>query len=341
MNTEPASARPAAILREVMAMVPRLSQCVNTMYARRANEKISEVEWPQWCFLPRRQWAEIIRDEMGNDYLGTSDKWPMCTRIAVAGTWRYGQGVYEFDPDVLAAIAESAVPKNIPPSVLLRLPEWCIYVPTPTMTFLGENMLGFFATLDRCDINDATRYDAMQLMIDIDGRTVAYHIYLSGGSIVDSMKIMYNDYVKHVPHATKEITPNDLDDVVRDLTPIVSIVLYICGDEPDISGKNEPIYIPRKSEPKRIKGAQRMFPASAPKVWQVGQTIGETIRKAKSGADGGGGRGRKRPHLRRGHFHGAWSGKMDGSEERKYKLNWWPPIMVAADLAEHENDIKQ
>ncbi|MGC6378155.1 hypothetical protein ACNO7L_10190 [Bisgaard Taxon 45] len=36
----------------------------------------------------------------------------------------------------------------------------------------------------------------------------------------------------------------------------------------------------------------------------------------------------RRPHIRRAHWHGYWTGKRDEPENRKFDLKWLPPFAV-------------
>lgn len=100
--------------------------------------------WAKWCFLPLEAWNAIaemacknpIRQGVLGDFL------------SAVGTWRYSQGIYRFDETFYRAIVNSEGMSKIPSEILLRLPEWCVYVETPGMTFMDASIDGFFAHLD-------------------------------------------------------------------------------------------------------------------------------------------------------------------------------------------------
>ena len=69
-------------------------------------------------------------------------------RLAALGAWRVTQGIYRFDPDLYLAIIETSVDGDLPHDVLYRMPEWCVYVETPGMLWLGVQLHGFFAHLE-------------------------------------------------------------------------------------------------------------------------------------------------------------------------------------------------
>lgn len=62
------------------------------------------------------------------------------------------------------------------------------------------------------------------------------------------------------------------------------------------------------------------------------QALGAALRRAyqaeqTGGGDAAGEHAGPRPHIRRAHWHGYWSGPRDGA--RRYDLRWMPPIAVA------------
>jgi hypothetical protein len=73
----------------------------------------------------------------------------------------------------------------------------------------------------------------------------------------------------------------------------------------------------------------RLFEADKPTVWTVGEETGAQIKKARETAT------RKtgysvRPHMRRAHWHGFWSGPLT-AEKRDFAVKWLPPIFVGGD----------
>jgi hypothetical protein len=114
---------------------------------------------------------------------------------------------------------------------------------------------------------------------------------------------------------------------IEDLTPIISLLMYLCSDAPEIDHSRTPGLSPFRAHAKTVKGKIKMFPASTPHIWTVGAKSAEKLR----GMGYGGAREghRKRPHLRRGHWHGFWTGPRSGNRIFNYK--WLPPMIVAAD----------
>ena len=107
----------------------------------------------------------------------------------------------------------------------------------------------------------------------------------------------------------------------------------ICSDEPEIDDLRVPGSSPKYASARKTKRGWRFFPAEKERIWNIGQKIGEKLRQHVKEDDGTvhEATGRTvRTHLRRGHWHGVWTGPRKGKGEQKFKLNWLPPIIVAA-----------
>lgn len=62
--------------------------------------------------------------------------------------WRSTQGIYRFDADVYEAVVNTPVDSGFPLDALLHLPEWCVYIETPGLLFLGEKVHGAWIHVD-------------------------------------------------------------------------------------------------------------------------------------------------------------------------------------------------
>lgn len=127
---------------------------------------------------------------------------------------------------------------------------------------------------------------------------------------------MIGEANKHVPGFPKI----PVEDAVRDA---VNLLLYICSDNADYSPSDAR---PTKYKPAKTKKGFRYFEAEKPRFWELGKETGYSIRRltaTNSGSDTG-----KRPHIRRAHWHGFWTGPRSG--ERVFGLKWLAPIVVGA-----------
>jgi hypothetical protein len=97
-------------------------------------------EWPEWCFLPLA--ASVAIHEQGErPARGMRDNPGFTKDISTVGalaTWRVTQGIYRFHPEIFNAVWGTPLDGDLPVELLFRLPEWCVYVETPSMTWFGD-----------------------------------------------------------------------------------------------------------------------------------------------------------------------------------------------------------
>ena len=72
-------------------------------------------------------------------------------------------------------------------------------------------------------------------------------------------------------------------------------------------------------------------------IWNVGVRIGATIREylQKTGQDECASGRTLRPHIRRAHWHGYWTGPRNDPEHKKYIHKWIPAIPVNVTPADN------
>ncbi|MPX31764.1 hypothetical protein C0126_09205, partial [Moraxella catarrhalis] len=68
-------------------------------------------------------------------------------------------------------------------------------------------------------------------------------------------------------------------------------------------------------------------PPSEPFIYEVGSRLGGEIRHYQEQIEQGKHRqtSKKRPHIRRGHWHGHWHGT---GQAKEFKIKWQPAIFV-------------
>lgn len=99
----------------------------------------------------------------------------------------------------------------------------------------------------------------------------------------------------------------------------INLTLYLCSAEPDYQGAERP----KNPEPVKTKRGMRMFPASAPRFWDIGKTVGERLRRSAPRQTTEE-RNAPRPHLRRAHWHTF----RIGEKRAGYRVRWLHPILV-------------
>lgn len=132
--------------------------------------------WNQWCYLPVNVATSCLAHLKRGAYslqeaelLLTRDARLACALAA----WRMTKGVYSFDPDVLQELFASDPRDGLPEDVFLRMPEWCVYIPTPGVEVMKTPMHGFFAWIDDHFIGTDMRRKPPELNFEVllDPRT--------------------------------------------------------------------------------------------------------------------------------------------------------------------------
>lgn len=261
------------------------------------------------------------------------------------GAWRNTLGIYRIDKDILSDIVKSTIPNDTPSSIFSRLPEWCVYVELPhdydvniTTDAHNSRLLGFWALFDYQNVSSKPRlalnlvpnlkqmvnatfdqYQPIQLFID-DNLTVEQSI---------------NDWYKQVYNSNMDgITANIASSLdLQFAKTLLSLLLFLCAEEPDISNiLGEPINKDALRLPKyRVNKKTGVFiPPDKPTIYDIGKRLGGEIRTFNERIGSGDSRisSRKRPHIRRGHWHGVWSGT---GQNKQFKIYWQPAIFVNAN----------
>ncbi|MCF7992134.1 MAG: hypothetical protein K9M02_16975 [Thiohalocapsa sp.] len=297
-------------------------------------------DWPDWCFLPLQAAHAIVGE--GAEIL-PPDRLSHVGILGAMAAWRVTQGIYRFDPDVAAAVAETPLAGELPGELLYRLPEWCVYVETPGRTFGGRTLHGFWAHLD-WEIDEAP--NELRLLLDV-ARTpeealdpqnglLPVPLILGEGSIADALDRVAESARRQVQ--ALGLTGGNVPQFsstrhVTDVAPLVALVLYLCAENAEIG---DGVRRPRNPSPKRTKRGERWFPAKRITAWPIGERLGAALRRAQTGeaaADAGedtgsgGERSRPRPHIRRAHWHTYRVG------ERRVgrKVKWIAPVAVNVD----------
>lgn len=327
---------PITILQTVTAAYPRLGQWVNRMRAERGT---ALPDWPEWCFLPFAGWYAVASDQYGVDRLNPQQAAGLST-LAALGTWRYSQGIYRPDPDTLAALAASTLSGQLPSDVFMRLPEWCVYIETPGLAYMDTPTAGFWAHLEH-DANDG--HAELRLLLNGEAR-LPIIIYLGAWSLTEAIARSFATSASNAAEVGLPlVTPTDLPArMAAAIQPYLALLLYLCSDEPDIDYSRLPGRLPSRPKPEKTKRGWQLFPATAPRVYEVGREIGQQLRQAQvdtisvlpqQGADAPTGR-HVRAHIRRGHWHGYWTGPRSGSQ--RFIYHWIPPLLAGGRTGDPE-----
>lgn len=275
--------------------------------------------WPNWCFLPLTCWLSILSHQPDRRRVPNIEDVSAMPAIAALGTWRYTQGIYEFDPDLWASLTVSTVQGKLPADVLVRLPEWCLYITLPA----GG---GYFVHLEwdaktgRAELRFLLEAPALHPV------PLPLTMHIGPWTVTEAFDRTFSEARRiaasrqaHFP----EVRVDHIEQGTALLHKLLPAVLYLCSEAPELAGD---VPDARPGNPQRTKTKQgpKLFAPPQPRLWRVGQQIGELLRRQSSSPEFYG----RRAHLRRAHWHGYWTGPRDG--ERKFQYHWMPPTMVRA-----------
>jgi hypothetical protein len=276
-------------------------------------------DWPTWCYAPIAAALPISGD----------NKPMLAAKLTALGTWRMTKGIYRFDSTLMEELLRTPLDAAVPVDVLYRLPEWCVYVELDAMPTFAGTARGVWAWLEPARTRSVESV-VLSILFDTAGSTadmlderstIALHIELSGDSVLEALESTY-------PQATPV-----LDAFAELARPVISLLLYLCSSRSEISLDG---VLTRPSLPVPVRTrrhGEKLFPAAAPRVWDLGIRIGSELRAARAASGNStGSTGRSVvPHIRRPHWHTFVIGPRKGIElqARARDVRWMPPIAVA------------
>ena len=277
--------------------------------------------WPDWCFLPMAAFYAIVSRRVNVMRLSL-DTIGDVARLSALGTWRVTQGIYRFDPDLAKALIASPLVGAIPVEMLMKLPEWCLYIETPDYHFNGKPLYGFFVHLEFDTNNSGTE---LRFLMDGDTGLTPYVLHVGKWTITEAMDRSTREASKQADSAAidfnYEASRDVTESVAMEIRPLISLLMYLCSEDPEYKGGAKTNGRPA---PIKTKKGWRLFPPDKPKTVIVGATIGTALRAAEANSGGVSGTS-KRPHIRGGHWHGYWKGKR-GEQTLSYR--WLPPMAI-------------
>jgi hypothetical protein len=267
--------RPSSVLHSFSRLYPDAWKQVDEFRARRKELG----DWAEWCFLPLAGTYAIISK-------GKTLQSPnLVQHVGILGAlaaWRVTQGIYRFDPTTFDALWKTPVTGDIPTEVLFHLPEWCVYIPTPENTWQGATLNGFFAHLE-CDMND--RRTELRLVLDVTGpagdQLIVTPIHLGKGGVAEGVEAMLKESARHFP-VTVYSAPGEVERLCCDISPLVSLVLYLCSQAAEIREAGAGKRVPTRPKPQKTKKGMRLFATDHPSRWEVGYRLGAALRQALS-----------------------------------------------------------
>jgi hypothetical protein len=324
---EAALPRPLQHLREYAQLIDldRLGRKIERLRAKRPRPKT----WPKWCYVPTIDIWLLLRRR--------PELAKAAYRIAALSTWRVTQGIYRYDATILEELWNTPIDGELPIDLLYCLPEWCVYLeigratPRIQAPFAERDHLhGVFVHLDA---SACRQHAQLSLVLDYGSTLVPVGIHLRG-TLEASVRSVRSQVIQAMSRTGGSIDIDFLQ-AERLIAHILSLVLYVCSAEPDITDSNGE---PARSERQRTKNPSiRRLPIPvSPSQWHVGYRLGAAFRHAMDHAQNDpsqptGTKASPIGHIRRAHWHTYWVGPKSEPEKRRRQLKWLPPIPVNLD----------
>ena len=158
--------------------------------------------------------------------------------ITRSGPWRatkrVTRGLYRFDPTTFDALWKTPVTGDIPTEVLFHLPEWCVDVPTPDRRWPGAGLNRFFSHLDQ-DMNDGRKES--RVVLDLSGpkgdHLDVLPLHLGQGGVAVGVAAILRESARQV-QGSMHAPGGLIEELTDDLSPLVSLVLYLCSQAAEI-----------------------------------------------------------------------------------------------------------
>ena len=325
--------RPRKILDRFSSRYPKCWRELEEF--RKAADKLAP-GWPEWCYIPAAACHAVV--SRGKDDISQNPELIPDIGImqALAG-WRLTQSVYRFDPLLYQELTSTPVTGDIPVDILYTLPEWSVYI-----ELQNDYAHGVWACLE-WDANDG--HSELRLVFDIDdGFLHPLPIHL-GGTVEEGLQSMRQYARDNSPNNAfeKKLSEygnlnnhyfNAINHLLSNVGGIVSLILYLCSEKPDLqsnSGKSAP---GRPTAVKTKKHGKRYYPPKNPSLWEAGYRISTFLRQARQPVsnDPVSGTGNEHsspaPHIRKAHWHTYWTGPRKDPNKRRPILKWIPPTPV-------------
>jgi hypothetical protein len=300
--------------------------------------------WPGHVFLPMRGAAAILMGLLSEETrcmqpdqvsalmrkLTQEGLRADTVTIALLSAWRPAQLICRYDEALYDALIRTPVTGDIPADVLQRLPAWSVYLDTPGIgsvpAYDGSGPTEVFGALVTSSVSFNGK-PSLIVMLNAHGATDTVEVEL-GGTIEESLaKAVYvrMDEDRHVAQLAKE-TSAEVTGKSQCLSRVLSLLLYLCVDEPDVDDAGRQYTLGRYPAAKHTKKGWRIFPPDKPTVVQVGAATGARLRAAHALRPTSGAKASPRSHIRQAHWHTYLVGP--GRAERK--LRWLHPMLVNA-----------
>jgi hypothetical protein len=336
MRLEPRHNRPMELLRSVPAKV---FEQLEAFRARKGQAPIPD--WPSWCYLPIAAGYAVATQGSPVEELTLEQRimgGQYASRYTGLAAWRITKGIWDIDSDLARELWDTPLEGRLPADALFRMPEWCVYICIPEGLASSELMgrtSGFFAWLEA----DANGHgNELRFLLDRPGADLLDLVPLGLHLTRPTIDECVEEFLREARAQAAEIGAYDAaqmgaaGEMLHALLPhLVSVVLYLCSSEPDLTRRlPPPPGSGRKVSPRPVRD---------PVLWPVGIRIGAALRAAvatpRESSEPGEPTGwQVRPHVRRAHWHAYWVGRRTEEQRgERLELRWVSPVLIGGDGA--------
>ena len=326
---------PQSFLSYYSKEIPDLWKCID---GEREERSITGVcPWDARCLLPDDAWHAFARNnframtaEMASSLIDS---------LMAISAWRPTQDIILIDEAVLEALMNSEVDK-LPLEILGHLPPWCIYVPIPDgcreSTGLDKAVVGVFFyygvanTKGSHSGKSGFELRILPVLVGVASQAIPLPLSEELETVSQALNALWNPDAKPENPALEHMTKTFV-------SRMLSVFLYAITEMEKAYG-NYGCELPSpRPTPTKTKNGFRLFPAKKIKEWKLGEKIGSQLRRAEASTNRempSQDKGKRRPHIRRGHWQLYWTGRRKFKEgevpvRQTPKLIWKPISLVA------------
>ena len=200
----------------------------------------------------------------------------LAMKYTALATWRLTQGIYRVDPTLFDALVSTPLDHDIPVDILLRLPEWSLYIElakgVETLRGIANGAWIWMEPSADGGILLYILFDTeRELSASLDD-DVMFPLYLklTKGSLAESLEQTY-------PAGSGELHQR----LRAAAEPVLSVLLYLCSQNTDLTRQGRPAAPQRPVPVKTRRQGAKMFPAKSLTQWDVGVRMGAALRNAQ------------------------------------------------------------
>ena len=223
---------------------------------------------PGWCYCPSATARSIAcEDGCGPLHLGGEADIPI---LAALAPWRLTQTVYRFDPELTAELISKSI-DAVSTDILLCIPEWCLYIESPQLTWMGNRLAGFFCHLDW---EAETGRKILRLVFDYaaadPGILTPHQLVLGKPTLGEVITVALEETKQQMTRLSRTrldtTIPEQLAEVMRTgLEPALAMIVYLCSEGAVIGPGQRGFPTSYKT-----KKGFKFFPPEQPVIVEVG-----------------------------------------------------------------------